>query len=462
MAEIVLEVVHRLLLYFTMKKGENSYVEKVRSAMMIDARGCALVMVGLAVLMLAFPVQAATTEVHVLGYGLNEATIPIPPTLWGPYITGTMQDSTTINWKTENATTGTVKYATEGYYKEHGDYDHTITDTESKQLHHLVITNLTPNTVYHYQLILGYESSGDHNFKTYGDDSFTFIVYGDSRAQSPLFTQMERHKLVADRIAREKDVSFVLHTGDFVCSGNDQEEWNQFFESGRAMLANTTIYPVRGNHDDNHTNYYVTFGVPKWYSFDCGNAHFSVLDSNEWAMPVMTEQTEWLQNDIACDATWKFVSFHHPIYSSDKRHGGGWKNAVWEDIFIDNSVNAAFNGHVHAYERYEEKGIQYVVVGCGGAPLYPLAEAKIPGYQNSFEHTLGYVKITIKGANATMNVIQVADVSEDNKEVTHIYPQNTVFETVVLSSSPAMLTKRYTNWIPAIRGGWNECEKICF
>jgi len=61
-----------------------------------------------------------------------------------------------------------------------------------------------------------------------------------------------------------------------------------------------------------------------------------------------------------------------------------------------------------------------------------------------------------------MNVIQVADVSEDNKEVTHIYPQNTVFETVVLSSSPAMLTKRYTNWIPAIRGGWNECEKICF
>jgi hypothetical protein len=135
---------------------------------------------------------------------------------------------------------------------------------------------------------------------------------------------------------------------------------------------------------------------------------------------------------------------------------------VWEDIFIDNSVNAAFNGHVHAYERYEEKGIQYVVVGCGGAPLYPLAEAKIPGYQNSFEHTLGYVKITIEGVNATMNVIQVADVSEDNKEVTHIYPPNTVFETVALSSSPATLTKRYTNWIPAIRGGWNECEKICF
>ena len=226
MAEIVLEVVHRLLLYFTMKKGEKSYVEKVRSAMMIDARGCALVMVGLAVLILAFPVQAATTEVHVLEYGLNGATIPIPLTLWGPYITGTMQDSTTINWKTENATTGTVKYATERYYKEHGDY---------------------------------------------------------------------------------------------------------------------------------------------------------------------------------------------------------------------------------AYERYEENGIQYVIVGCGGAPLYPLAEAKIQGYQNSFEHTLGYVKITIEGANATMGVIQVADVTEDNKAVTHIYPQNTVFETVVLSSCPSTQTKRYTNWIPTIR-----------
>ena len=359
--------------------------------------------------------------------------------LWGPYITSTTTNSTMINWKTENATTGTVKYATDEYYTEHDDYDHIITDTETKQLHHLAITNQTPNTVYHYQLTVENDSTEDHSFRTFpANESFTFVVYGDTREQTGLFTQMERHKLVADRIAMEEDVLFVIHTGDLVCFGNDLDEWGDFFNAGTAMMANTTFYPVLGNHEDNHMNYYAAFGVPEWYSFDCGNAHFTILDSNDWAD--VTAQTKWLQNDIDSDAAWEFVIFHHPPYSSDERHWGGWINFrdYWEDIFINNSVDAVFNGHVHAYERYEERGIQYVVLGCGGAPLYPLAEDKIPGYQNSLEHTLGYARITIDGDTATMDVIKVADISEVNRNVTHIYPPNTIFETVVLNSTPAL------------------------
>ncbi len=364
---------------------------------------------------------------------------PSPILLWGPYITGTTTDTTIINWKTDIAADGTVKYATEEYHTESGEYDHTITDIEKKELHHLVITNLTPNTIHHYQLTVGNESYGDYTFRTYPctNESFTFIVYGDTREQVPLFTQMERYKLVADRIAEEENVSFVIHTGDLVCDGSNLTRWDVFFDAGRAMLANTTLYPVLGNHEDNHTNYYDAFGVPEWYSFDCGNAHFTVLDSNDWAMPHMTEQTAWLRNDIDGDATWKFVIFHHPPYSSDERHWGGWTSFrdYWEDIFINNSVDAVFNGHVHVYERYEEKGVQYVVLGCGGAPLYSLAEGKIPGYQNSFEHTLGYARITMDDDNATIDVIKVADVSGDNKEVTHIYPPHTIFERVVLNQT---------------------------
>ncbi|CAD6494982.1 MAG: Calcineurin-like phosphoesterase [Candidatus Argoarchaeum ethanivorans] len=385
---------------------------------------------------------------------VDEITIysiePLPQTvsaqssviLWGPYITNTDTNSTTINWKSEDATLGTVRYATEEYYAENGEYDHAINDNENKQLHHLVVRDLTPNTVYHYQLTVGSDYAGDCTFRTYGDCSFTFIVYGDTREQTGLFTQMERHKLVSDRIAEEENISFVIHTGDFVCYGNDLDEWNDFFDAGRTMLANTTIYPVPGNHEDNHSNYYDAFRMSGWYSFDCGNAHFGILDSNDWAAPHTTEQTAWLQGDIESDATWKFVSFHHPIYSSDERHRGGWKNDAWEDILINNSVDAVFNGHVHVYERYEENGIQYVVLGCGGAPLYSLAEEKIAGYQNSFEHALGYARITIEGDKATMDVIKVADISEDNKAVTHIYPPDTVFETVTFNKkqSPANST----------------------
>jgi len=382
-----------------------------------------------------------TTTVTAANGTVNSTTtvtvLALPLAVWGPYITGTTTDSSIINWKNENATTGVVNYATETYYQEHGGYDRTITETESKQLHHVAITNLTPNTVYHYQLIIRNESTSDYTFRTFPtNESFTFIVYGDTREQTGLFTQMERHKLVADRIAGEKNISFVVHTGDFVCFGNDLEEWNRFFDASRAMLANTTLYPVLGNHEDNHPNYYDAFGVPEWYSFDCGNAHFTILDSNDWASPHMTEQTEWLQNDLNTSGAWKFVSFHHPPYSSSETHWGGWINFrdYWDDVFINNSVDAVFNGHVHAYERYEENGIQYVVLGCGGAPLYSLAEDKIPGYQNSLEHTLGYARFTLDAEKevARMDVIKVADASEDNKNVTYIYPPYTIFETVVL------------------------------
>jgi predicted phosphodiesterase len=380
----------------------------------------------------------------IMIFGLIIIPIADADILWGPYITNTGINSATINWKTENATTGIVKYATEEYYTGNSGYDHIITDTENKQLHHLIITNLKPNMKYHYQLTVGneYLCTEDHTFRTFPlNDSFTFIVYGDTREQTSLFTQMERHKLVADRISEEENISFVLHTGDMICSGEDLEEWNDFFDAGKAMLANTTIYPTAGNHEDNHTNYYDAFNVPQWYSFDCGNAHFTVLDSNGWTD--MTKQTGWLQDDLDNTATWNFISFHHPPYSSDKRHWGGWSNPGdhWEDIFINNGVDAVFNGHVHAYERYKENGIQYVVLGCGGAPLYSLAEENMSGYQNSFEHTLGYAKITVERNTSTMDIIKVADISKDNKEVTYIYPKNTVFETVILggvSPSPPL------------------------
>jgi hypothetical protein len=63
-----------------------------------------------------------------------------------------------------------------------------------------------------------------------------------------------------------------------------------------------------------------------------------------------------------------------------------------------------------------------------------LAEEKMDGYRNSFENTLGYARVTVNGDKAFMEIIKVADVS--GSEVTYIYPPNTVFERVDLSSEP--------------------------
>jgi hypothetical protein len=289
---------------------------------------------------------------------------------------------------------------------------------------------LAPDTTYHYRLSIGGDLTADHTFTTFGSDTFTFIVYGDTQEQLPMFTQLERHKIVADRIAAENDVSFILHCGDLVGDVANPEEWSRFFQATRSALAETPIYPVLGNHEKNSTNYYDIFGVSEWYSFNCSNAHFTMLDSNSFT----SIQADWLAQDLNDYADWKFAAFHHPPYSSANDHWGGWLDlrTTWEPAFVANGVNAVFNGHVHAYERYYENNIHYAILGIGGGPSYMLAEEKIDGYRNSFENTLGYARVTVNGNRAFMEIVKVADVS--GYEVTSIYPPNTVFEKVDLSS----------------------------
>jgi predicted phosphodiesterase len=380
-----------------------------------------------------------------------EATLEIPEVtpLWGPYLTAAGETCMTFNWRTENASTGSVFYATEDYFDTYGDYNNVVNDAES-ELHHVQLTGLSLNTTYHYRVLIGEAFTADHSFTTFGSDSFTFIVYGDTQEQLPTYTQLERHKLVADRIAAENDVSFILHCGDVVGDVNNPEEWDRFFQVTRSTLAETPIFPVLGNHEEHSTNYYDTFGVPEWYSFDCGNAHFTMLDSDT----SVSVQAQWLAQDLNNDATWKFAVFHYPLYSSVESHWGGWLDlqTSWEPEFVANGVNAVFNGHVHAYERYYENGIHCTVLGIGGGPSYILAEEKIDGYRNSFENTLGYAKVTVNGDKAYMDVIKVADVSDTG--VTHIYPPNTIFERVNLApeqpSSKASLTATATLTVPMV------------
>jgi hypothetical protein len=50
------------------------------------------------------------------------------------------------------------------------------------------------------------------------------------------------------------------------------------------------------------------------FSFDYGNAHWLVLDSNPYADWTASELREWVERDLASarNATWRFVAFHHP------------------------------------------------------------------------------------------------------------------------------------------------------
>jgi PKD repeat protein len=378
-------------------------------------------------------------------------TVPAMALLWGPYLTGTTTTGSVVNVKTTLATTVTVQYATEAQYTASGTYDLTATDGTNAQLHHIALSGLDPNTVYHYRVLYGAESTADFHFTTLAASGpVTFVVLSDTQDQLPLFSQSERFKLVADSIAAQPDVAFVLITGDLVNDGSDLANWNRFFDAGRLMLADTTLYTALGNHEEDDALHHDIFSLPSYYSFDCGDAHFTVLDSNT----DISTQTAWLDSDLDTGQAWKFVVFHHPLYTSDVNHFGGWANlrVEWEGLLQTHGVDAVWNGHAHAYERYLENGIQYMVMGTGGGPLYQLSAEKYDGYQNSLENSLAYAKVTVDptAGTSTVQIVRVADISTDGGQVTTLYPQNTVLETVVLTHGEEDdAAGSFTHWMKA-------------
>lgn len=385
---------------------------------------------GLAMVLVLLMTFGSGCTSSVFNNGPEQAQVFTP--LWGPYLSGTGANHTIVSIKTVEPTTAVVHYASETYYNAHKKYDQEVSDGVTTQIHRIGISGLEPGAVYHYKVICGGQETDGHSFTTLPETGrFTFAVYSDTQDELPNFSQNDRHRLVADRIAQDEDVLFVLNGGDLVNDGQDFANWDRYFEASRKMGAEKTVYPAYGNHDKEALQ--ELFSVPPYYSFECADARFIVLDScNE-----PPGQNEWLSRVLAVDKEWKFVLCHHPLYTSEPNHFGGWENLQdeWEGLFIRHEVDAVWNGNVHAYERYLVNDIMYMSVGIGGGPYYILSSSKFEGYQNGLERSLGYLRVTVDpdAGKTIIEVVQVAIVSADGRMVQEM-PAGTVFEQFTLTS----------------------------
>lgn len=349
---------------------------------------------------------------------------------WGPYSTGTTQSGTIISCKVPVETACHLEIWRDNSSDVTTLYPVTIFSDHSGQLHRFYPSDLSPATKYCYRLIIGNISTPICHFSTFGDADSDFIVYGDTRSQEPLFTQSERHRLVAEQIAAE-GAALVIHTGDFVTDGSNSTAWDEFFSAARPMLANTTLVPVRGNHESDATLYSRIFAVEPYFGLDYGESHIVVLDSTDEAWATMDEQVAWLQNDLEdTELAWIFAAFHHPLRSSDAGHWGGDEalREQWEPLFTEEEVIATFSAHTHAYERYTGNGTSYFVIGTGGAPCYALSQDKPAGFEMALEYTLGYLRVHTDSEMVKTEFVKVARVSEDNTAVVEIHPEGEAFD----------------------------------
>ncbi len=264
--------------------------------------------------------------------------------------------------------------------------------------HTVVLTGLNPGTTYAYMAgdgsASGWCEAAEFTTAPEGTESFKFIYMGD--AQSGLDTW---GTLVQDAYAKQPQARFYVMAGDLVNRGNERSEWDSFFYNARGIFDRRQLVPCIGNHEcqgelgpwmyldlfDLPDNGPSTIPTERTYAFEYSNAIFIVLDSN---LPAQ-EQTGWLEEQLAgTDATWKFVVYHHPAYSSGPRRDNPEVRNLWGALFDQYHVDVALQGHDHAYLRTYPMKNQERVDSPAEGTIYIVSVSGIKFYeQGEFDYT---------------------------------------------------------------------------
>jgi len=345
----------------------------------------------------------------------------------GPAVSSPSSSGATIVWTSSQPVVGAVEFGPSAAYGS------TTVDASARTEHALAIGGFAPGATIHYRLRHdGVAIGGDLTFRTWvapgSAAAWRFAVVGDSG------TGCAAEFAVLDRIAA-MDADFVLHTGDVAYTEGSPEQVRAAFTIPFAsILAATPVFLAFGNHDvetaggapladavvlptndEEHTE--------RYYAFDVGNAHVVVLDSNA-AFTIGSPQRTWLARDLASPAataaTWRFVAFHHPAYSSSSHGSTAAVDAELVPIFDARRVDLVFNGHDHDYERthpmrggaptslgggpayLDPAGTIYVVTGGGGQTLYPAGTSAFTARSASALHA-----VRVDVADRSLSVVAI-------------------------------------------------------
>jgi len=300
-----------------------------------------------------------------------------------PFLTSRAQGEVTVNFRLNIPVPAYVLLYENGVLKEKSE------PTPLSNFYHISFKNFVRGSNYSYEVIAQnpYENSilksSMHELKNPADvlPSYSFVVYGDSQKY------VNMHSRVVQRMYAENP-ALVIHCGDLVEKGDSPEDWVGFFKSIRPLGQKVPYFTVLGNHEYNTFNYYSSLALPKgggnyqkrWYSFEYGDILFIMLDSNILTGdPNFSAQTSWLEEQLKSSQhkKYRFLVFHHPFWTTSQEYGPMKENLAagheltefWLELFKKYNVQAVFNGHIHAYERYYKDGIMFITSGGSGGPL---------------------------------------------------------------------------------------------
>lgn len=392
--------------------------------------------------------------------------------------------------------------------------DVAVAGIQPHRIYQANLTGLKPGHTFQYRVI----KEGKPVFSAEGkagpaaNQPYRFVAFGDIGAETPI------QKRLATRAFLEKP-DFVVVTGDIVYERGLISEYQSKFwpiynadqpdSSGAPLLRRVPMITAPGNHDtetrdlDKYPDalaYYYYWNQPlngplgteggplvpamaasatnrdaflkaageafpkmSNYSFDYGNAHWLVLDSNPYVDFTDKGLSDWIAADLAKakDAAWRFVLFHHPGFNSAREHFEQQQMRLLSPVFEAGNVDVVFNGHVHNYQRsyplrfvpdrkgvllvasmgstkargrvvngqwtldksFDGKthtrpnGIIYLVTGAGGQTLYNPEQNNDPDSWQKFTKTFFSNVHSLTVADVDGKTLTIRQVTADGKEL---------------------------------------------
>ncbi|MEO5581912.1 MAG: metallophosphoesterase [Saprospiraceae bacterium] len=227
----------------------------------------------------------------------------------------------------------------------------------------------------------------------------------------PFFAALGNHDTYTHNLNLQPDALAYFHFWDHPLNGPEGNEGGPIVSELTANAKNRAAFlEGAGNRYPRMAN----------YSFNYGNAHWTVLDANVYVDWTDDKLRDWLRKDLASaqDATWRFVLYHHPAISSSHTHYEDQQMRVVSTLFDSGKVDIVFNGHVHNYQRsfpmivYSDpsknkkgrvpnvswtldkefngktdtspNGVIYIVTGAGGQVLYDPEQQNDPSSWQKF------------------------------------------------------------------------------
>ncbi|MFO0564096.1 MAG: metallophosphoesterase family protein [Polyangiaceae bacterium] len=330
---------------------------------------------------------------------------------------------------------------------------------QKMRTHEAHVCGLSANTTYYYKVGGPGAWSAVYDVATApapgSAEKFKFALVGDSRSGADIFAQIQ------EKLSGE-GVDFEVFSGDFVDNPQNQTHWEALFDgkSGsfttQQMLASRPLMPVNGNHD-NLTAYYVgQFALPQeqstgelaqgeeWYSFDYGNAHFLMLDSEATDL---SAQVDFMRADMKKvdrqKTPWVFAVFHTTPYTCGSTHksDSDEPRAKWQPVFDELEVDMVLTGHVHNYQRtvpirgfkpgttdgapaqatangvpVKGSGTLYVVSGGASGDLYGVDPPASCYFSQVTEKVHHYVVIEIEGKTLRYKALRLDGTELDKFE----------------------------------------------